>query len=91
MKAEMRHTSYIIDFLDVTYKTDVVDVAIMKIANDSLKRIKQNEKIADWTVEFHIIYGGGTSIAIYTRNPSLKSEKLKEIVIHVPIPLTNDV
>jgi hypothetical protein len=86
METQITHFCLIIDFLDVGFDTNEISQTL-KIYLDNLLR-NNSEKLAnDWKLIFQANYNNGTKILI-SKNKfgTRKSEKIKEVVIVIPVP-----
>ncbi|QNF34728.1 hypothetical protein HUW51_19070 [Adhaeribacter swui] len=85
MKSRILHTSYVIDFLDVEFDSDKLSEILEVEADKVLDKITSKD-LSDWEVQFKGVYGKGEQIKVFTGNRSYTSDKIKLIVIHIPIP-----
>lgn len=77
--------SYIINFLDVRFNTDSLELILKNYVEYLLKK-NNIECLPDWILKFSIIFSSGTYITCGSRLPSCKNSKLKSISIIIPIP-----
>lgn len=85
MQSSVAHSSYVIDFLDVDFDSNKISDILKKEADQLLNGLNITA-LEGWKIEFRIIYGNIPQIAIYKALPSSKTEKHKQITIHVPVP-----
>lgn len=85
MISRIRHTSYVINFLDVDFDSNQVSNLLEPETDLLLSRVIV-EGIEDWEIEFKATYGEGSKLRIAKRTKSDTKYKQKLIVIHIPIP-----
>jgi hypothetical protein len=88
MKSRIRHSSYVIDFLDVGFDSDSLS-RILKSEIDQILQSFNTDSLEDWEITFNALYNSTDKIFIFKKTKSIPSEKEKEIVIHIPIPTMN--
>lgn len=89
MKSRVLFSSYVIDFLDVDFDTKTIKEIIESETDEVLDNFN-NENIKDWEVAFLFRFNNTEKILISkNRFGSVASQKQKEIIIHIPIPMKN--
>jgi hypothetical protein len=86
MKSIVTESSNVINFLGVDYKFNKTKIALLNEINECFEKIPIPNKLNDWTVEFKLLYNNVKNLGIARKTKSIQSQKVKEIVIHVPIP-----
>jgi hypothetical protein len=90
MNTRITHSSYVINFLDVNFDSEELSKTLKLDADKVLRQIT-NENLQDWEIEFRGAYGMGEQIRIYKKTRSYTADKIKLIVIHIPIPTKDKV
>ncbi|WP_153799744.1 Imm9 family immunity protein [Foetidibacter luteolus] len=90
MKVRVLDSSYIVDFPANGFDTTKILAEIEKDAHAIARQINDN-KLEGWEVCFRFTYNYLNQILIYTRGKSEPKEKYKEITVHIPIPVKNQV
>jgi hypothetical protein len=85
------HTSYVIDFLGVDFRTDEVSNTLHDEFTGFLSTF-DNDKNINWEVMFRATYTNSRKLLV-SKNKlgTYPSDKTKEIIIAIPIPLLDDV
>ena len=86
MRTRIKHTSYIIDFLDVDFSSDKISEILQEEVNIILKKKLQKPELSGWEIAFKALYSNVDKILLFRKSASYKNDKYKEIVIHIPIP-----
>ncbi|MBL7787677.1 MAG: hypothetical protein JNM36_17350 [Chitinophagales bacterium] len=89
MVSVIKHTSYVIDFLDVGFDTDQVSNILKPETNLLLSKITV-DGLDDWQIIFNPVYNNGSQLRIGKKTKSYVMDKEKWITIHIPIP-TKDI
>jgi hypothetical protein len=96
MKSEILHTSYVLEFLNVDFSAKEISNALKIETDETLDKIpavKTNSgELENWEINFKAIYNRAKQILIYKNGHaySIGKNKIREIVIHIPIP-TKDI
>ncbi|UOY06608.1 Imm9 family immunity protein [Muricauda sp. SCSIO 64092] len=90
MKVTITHISNVIDFLNKGFDTVDIDKSILKEIQLLINNLEL-KKLVDWELEFVASYVKADEIRIFNKIPIDKEEKLKSVIIHVPIPLQDKV
>lgn len=90
MKTKILHNSNVIGFVDSNYPEEEINRNIFPLIEAYLDRSANVDALQDWTLEFSFTYGNVDDLIIWRRLKSYTSEKVKEIIIHIPVP-SNDV
>lgn len=86
MKSRILHTSLVLNFLDVEFDTNVIS-EILKTEVDNILDSNNLGNLSDWEIQFKATYNNGRKLLISkNRLGSRPSDKIKEIVIIIPIP-----
>lgn len=89
MKSKILFSSYVIDFLDIDFNSNVIEEIIKDQTDEVLQNVK-DESCKDWEVVFLFRFNNTERILISkNRFGSVVSQKKKEIIIHIPIPMKN--
>ncbi|ALI98517.1 Imm9 family immunity protein [Rufibacter tibetensis] len=86
MDTRITHSSYVINFLDVNFDSKKLSKTL-KLEADRILRQITFENLQDWEIEFRGAYGKGEKIRVYKKTRSYTTDKIKLIVIHIPIPI----
>lgn len=89
MKLEINHHSNVIDFLKPGFDYDKIDTAIKNNVRDYSNSVNIKE-LEDWKIVFIALYSNVKEIQIYKKTRSYKSEKYKDIVVHIPLPTSDE-
>jgi len=87
MKAKIKHTSYVMDFLDIDFSSDKISNDLQIEVDEILSRIEINS-LFSWELIIKALYSNQTDILIFRKGKSNTDGKYKEIVVHIPIPTT---
>ena len=89
MKSRVRHVSYILDFLDLAFEANAIS-KVIKSEFDALLEKNSLSSKTDWEIQLRATYTNGRQLLI-SKNKfgSYPSDRIKEITIPIPIPLTN--
>ncbi len=90
MKSRILHTSYIIDFLEEGFSTISISNTLKSETDDLFQKLGLDKVLKDWEVLFKAVYNNCDKILVFSKTKSYVIEKQKEIVIHVPIPSTDE-
>lgn len=85
MIVRIKHTSYIIDFLDKQFSSDKISEQLKPKLKEILNDLAP-ESLSKWELTLKLIYSGQDKILIFRKGRSYKDEKYKEIIVHIPIP-----
>ena len=86
MISKVLENSYVIDFVNVDYDSKFIEQRLLSELERVLRDIEIPETLKEWTLQFSIIYNNVKNLGIARKTKSVKSLKLKEIIIHLPIP-----
>ncbi|TRX00129.1 Imm9 family immunity protein [Flavobacterium gawalongense] len=87
MKSRVLFSSYVIDFLDIDFNSNLIEEIIKDETDEVLQNVK-DENLEDWEVVFLFRFNNTERILISkNRFGSVASQKQKEIIIHIPIPM----
>lgn len=90
MNSRILHTSYVIDFLDVDLNSTEISRIIQKETEEMLIK-NQFSLLQDWEVQFKALYTNTKHIYVFKKTKPYLAEKIKEIVIHIPIPSRDEI
>jgi hypothetical protein len=62
---------------------------ILPVIEAYLDKSANVDALQDWTLEFSFTYGNVDDLIIWRKLKSYTSEKVKEIIIHIPVPSIN--
>jgi hypothetical protein len=90
MEITLTHISNVINFLNIDFDTEKIDDNLVPVLQKELEE-SIDKSIDDWELEFLISYVQGDELRVFNKIPVDKEEKLKTIIIHIPIPLKKEV
>ena len=91
MKFRVNHTSYVMSFLDVDFDSDSISEQLNSLIKSLTRSTSFPDKLNDWTLAFCLIYNNTKNLCVARKMKSVKSMKLKDVVIHIPIPKNDQV
>ncbi len=86
MKFRISESSNVIEFIGKDYESKKVINIVAVELNRCLEQIEIPKELNDWTLEFTLLYNCVKYIGVARKGKSIKSIKLKEVIIHIPIP-----
>ncbi|MBT9391830.1 hypothetical protein KLP40_01535 [Hymenobacter sp. NST-14] len=88
MNSKITHTSNVISFTDIGFKSKEIQTTIKSYVERTMKTIHA-DSLTDWQIIFNIVYSSDqrSLIRLYKQYPSYKKTKQKELFIHIPIPI----
>ena len=90
IKSRVTHSSYVIDFLGVGFNTNEISRTLENKIDHLLFSVNY-EKLDNWELQFNALYTSGEKLELYRKTRSYTVDKVKEIVVHIPIPLITEV
>ena len=88
MIVRIKHTSYVIGFLDKKFCSDKISKQLKSELEERLKHLVP-ESLNEWELTLKLIYSNHDKILVFRQGRSYKDEKYKEITVHIPIPTSN--
>ena len=90
MTGTIGHTSHLIDFFTDDFDFKRIEESLKSLIYSYLNTYDISE-LAEWELLFTLINGNRDKIYVYRKTRSDIWMKYKEILIHIPIPLTSQI
>jgi len=90
MHVRILDSAMIVDFINEGFNSSEL-CSIVKSETEKIIQTIENEKLKEWEVCFRFVYNNVKQILIYTKNKSYPKEKYKEIIVHIPIPVKEEI